>query len=184
MSEIGAITQAAQQATTQAAQPTSLETQLFQYAAQLQAQGVVTGDRAMLANPSHIGGELFRYLRGFVERSGNAEAILQNMAKEARAVGGAQPEANSYGMRFASLGDESPPLHGGPARAPLDQVTSLEPDKPREKTAAEGPGSSMDEIKHLVEQMAVVLHFHTEATILGHGTRKVVDDVNMLIRSQ
>ena len=104
MSDIGAITQAAQQATTQGSKPASLDTQLFSYMAQLQAQSVVTGQSATLANPAMLSGELSKYLRGFIERQNVADRITDRQRQTVQKTPDGDAQANAHGLRFASAG--------------------------------------------------------------------------------
>jgi hypothetical protein len=179
MSDIGAITQVAQQAATQPAQPTSLEAQLFSYMAQLQAQGVVTGERAMLANPSNFSGDLFRYVRGFVERQTDAHKIVQAGPEDK----GIEAKVTREGeLRFAAL-DADMPLHRGPAREPLERAVSLTPPD-QDSSSAKSAQVERADADQLMEEIVRVFMFHTEAGILHTGTQRAVEDVNTLIRSQ
>ena len=184
MSEIGAVTQSAQLATTQAAQPTSLEAQLFSYMAQLQAQSVATGQSATLANPAMMSGELFRYLRGFIERQGLAEKVSFRQRQAVQKTPDGEVQQGAYGMRFASLDSGQTPLHAGPAADTLDKPSVLAANPEPQPHAPKSWEEMGAETKQFIDEMMVVLRFHTEATLVSGGTRKMVEDVNMLIRSQ
>lgn len=180
MSDIGAISQAALQGA-QATKSVSMEAQLFEYMAQLQAQSVVTGQSAALANPAMLSGELARYMRGFMERSNVAQDIMyKKLAPQTATSETMEPQASrESGQRYASL--DKGDLHRGPAHEPLSRHDGVDAVAER---GADALDLNSEEGKRLMEMVIKVAMFHTEATIVGNGARKIVDDVNMLIKAQ
>lgn len=183
MTEIAGAGPAAAQVATQTAAPTRFEADLFSYMAHIQAQGLATGQGAALANPAILSGQVFRYLRGFVDRSGAVHKYMDSLrsgGSSARDHANA-PAHKAEGVRLASLDAGTVPLHGGPAFAPLDGARPLEQE-------AEGSKGRFDDIvaesEQLMNEFVTIAWFHAEASAVSNGSRKMVDDVNMLIKAQ
>jgi hypothetical protein len=148
------------------------EREIFDYAMEVQQGAINNGGQ--LANPATLVGELVEHLRPFFEREQRVSKFVDR-GMAASHSGPLTADASSpSGSRLA--------MHGGPARASLEQVGGS-----IDRAASDETGDRFDltasQIAHEVfEELFNVGVYNLQALLIERGGQGIVTSVNTLLR--
>jgi hypothetical protein len=163
-----AIDPGAAQAMTQPGMPAGSEQKLIDYIARFQAHGVQTGNA--LSNPSALGGEALKALKGYFER---ASSLQDAFTRKAHAMSN-----DENGTSASHDGNQLPALQGG---RESERSGAAAPNGERIEKVA---GVSDADLDRAVEALMQVMSYSMETSMITTASNNVSKSASTLIRGQ